>query len=41
MQNTKTHKYRKQTCYQREEGRGKGQIRDKGLTDTNYCTKNR
>ena len=30
--------YRKQTCgYQREEGRGKGQIRGMTLIYTNYC----
>ena len=32
-----THRYRKQTCaYQRVKGRGEGQIRGMGLTDTNY-----
>ena len=32
------HRHRKQTCgYQRGEGKGEGQIRDMGLTDTNYC----
>ena len=31
------HRYRKQTCgYQRGEEKREGQIRGKGLTDTNY-----
>ena len=36
------HRYRKQTCgYQRGEGKGKGQIRGIGLTDTDYYMQNR
>ena len=32
------HRHRKQTCgYQKEEGRGEGQIRGMELRDTNYC----
>jgi len=37
IQNRNRFRYRKQTCgYQRGDGMGKAQIRDMGLTDTNY-----
>ena len=35
IQNRKIHRHRKQTCgYKRVEGRGEGQIKGMGLTDT-------